>query len=88
MPWRSQDVRDHRNVEWEICNVKAGTKEIRPGRRAAYATVIQPIGGGGVVRPEKPYVRDVPLTETQRRRSMQTARGLLIHHAGVVLKLG
>ena len=41
-----------------------------------------------IVKPEKPYVRDVPLIETQRQRSMQNARGLLIQHAGVVLKSG
>ena len=44
--------------------------------------------GVPAVRPEKPYVQDVPLTEMQRRRSRQKARGLLIQHAGVVLKSG
>ena len=41
-----------------------------------------------VVSPEKPYIRDVPLTEMQRWRSMQKARGWLIQQAGVILKLG
>jgi hypothetical protein len=40
------------------------------------------------VRPEKPYVRDVPLTEMQKWRSMQNTGGLLIQYAGVILKSG
>jgi hypothetical protein len=40
------------------------------------------------VRPKKPYIWDVPLTEMQRWRSMQNGSGLLIQHAGVILKSG
>jgi hypothetical protein len=44
--------------------------------------------GHVTVRTKEPYIQDIPLTETQRPRLMQQARGFLIPHAEVILKMG